>query len=309
MAERNRSIRFLASNHRFSTDFVHDAPARTPALTCPQGAPAVSRGNCGVDLRSRVCSRPRPGPHSHLLKRHALSPYPTSFLSPFPIPSLSDVPPRRFPASFVRQYRVGHLPAEIHAAPLSFLRHHPCPCRRRAVGLIAYGNDRGHRAPGFLFALLEHRTAVLVHSMGGCYLRDSALAVRLLFFCWVPVCLREPGVRVWQRALRSLSVRFSNMMRPPALDMYLSSSGLVPALPSLPPQCALSPGLYKMFECMPYVAKVARSECRWSRQLPHQRPVGRYRHVLAAGGIPETREQPLRSTEDQGVRWCPRGRW
>jgi len=55
MAEWNRSIRFLQSNHRFSTDFVHDAPARTPALRCPQGAPAVSRGKCGVDLRSRVC--------------------------------------------------------------------------------------------------------------------------------------------------------------------------------------------------------------------------------------------------------------
>jgi len=202
----------------------------------------VSRGKCGVDLRSRVCSRPRPGPHSHLLKRHAPSPYPTSFLSPSPFPSLPDVPPRRSPASFVRHYRVGHLPVGIHAAPLSFLHHHPCPCRRRAVGLIAYGNDRGHRAPCFLFALLEHRTAVLVRSMGGCYLRDSALAVRLLFFCWAPVCLREPGVRVWQRALRSLSVRFSNMMRPPALDMYLSSSGLVPACPSLPPQCDLSPG-------------------------------------------------------------------
>jgi len=196
MAEPNRSIRFLQSNHRFSTDFVHDAPARTPALRCPQGAPAVSRGKCGVDLRSRVCWRPRPGPHSHLIKRHAPSPYPTSFLSPSPIPSLPDVPPRRSPAYFVRQYRVGHLPVGIHAAPLSFLRHHPCPCRRRAVGLIAYGNDRGHRAPGFLFALLEHRTAVLVRSMGGCYLRDSDLAVRLLFFCWVPVCLREPGVRV-----------------------------------------------------------------------------------------------------------------
>ena len=56
-------------------------------------------------------------------------------------------------------------------------------------------------------------------------------------------------------------------MRPPELEMYLSSSGLVPACPSLPPQCALSPGLYKMFECMPYVARVVGSECRGSEYV------------------------------------------
>jgi len=45
-----------------------------------------------------------------------------------------------------------------------------------------------------------------------------------------------------------------------------------------------------------------------STQLPHKRPVGMYRHVLAAGDKKGTREQSLRLKEDQGVRWSPRGR-
>ncbi|OSX80761.1 hypothetical protein BU14_0032s0019 [Porphyra umbilicalis] len=140
--------------------------------------------------------------HLGVHRRHALSPYPTSFLSPSPIPSLPDVPPRRSPASFVRQYRVGHLSVGIHAAPLIFFRHHPCPCRRRAIGLLSYGNNRGHRAPGFLFALLEHRTAVLVctRCLSACRTTRRSLGASVAGLDNCPIRDRWGGTGMcWQR--------------------------------------------------------------------------------------------------------------